>query len=174
MVTGDLAVAGRQLPPRPSGGRPTARRAAASGYPAPAAAGPRRHAPAPRHTCRTKPSRSRQVRRSPYEDHSHRAGTPRIIQVGPSSIKGTRRSFLTASQKGSSGPALERRSLCRPSGPDGGGQARGQARSARGEPPQRGTYRDARLTARQSTIFYAVDRRLGSWSTVSDYVPGGT
>ena len=68
--------------------------------------------------------------------HSHRAGTPRIVQVGPSSVKGTRRSFLTASQKGSSGPTLERRSLCRPSGPDGEGQARGQARNARGEPPQ--------------------------------------
>jgi hypothetical protein len=45
---------------------------------------------------------------------------------------------------------------------------------ARGEPPQRGTCRDARLTAAQSTIFYAVDRRLGSWSTVSADVPGGT
>jgi hypothetical protein len=34
--------------------------------------------------------------------------------------------------------------------------------------------RDARLTARQSTIFYAVDPRLGSWSTISGDVPGGT
>ena len=67
--------------------------------------------PSPRHTCRTKPSRSRHLRRSPYEDHSHRPGTPRIIQVGPFSVKGAPRSFLTASQKGSSGPALERRSL---------------------------------------------------------------
>ena len=58
-------------------------------------------------------------------------GTPRIVRVGPSSVKGTRRSFLTASQKGSSGPTLERRSLCRPSGPDGEGQATGQARNAR-------------------------------------------
>jgi len=62
--------------------------------------------------------------------HNHQAGTPRIVQVGPSSVKGTRRSFLTASQKGSSGPTLERRSLCRPGGPDGEGQARGQARNA--------------------------------------------
>ena len=30
--------------------------------------------------------------------------------------------------------ALERRSLCQPSGPDGEGQAGGQARNARGEP----------------------------------------
>jgi hypothetical protein len=57
-----------------------------------------------------------------------RTETPRIIQVGPSSVKGTRRSIITASQKGSSGPTLERRSLCRPSGPDGEGQTRGQAR----------------------------------------------
>jgi hypothetical protein len=40
---------------------------------------------------------------------AHRAGTPRIVRVGPSSVKGTRRSFLTASQKRSSGPTLERR-----------------------------------------------------------------
>jgi hypothetical protein len=59
--------------------------------------------------------------------HSHRDGTPRIVQVGPSSVKGTPRSFLTASQKGSWGPTLERWSLCRPGGPDGEGQARGQA-----------------------------------------------
>jgi hypothetical protein len=67
--------------------------------------------------------------------HSQRVGTPPSVQVGPSSVKGTRRSFLTASQKGSSGPTLERWSLCRPSGPDGEGQARGQARNALGEPP---------------------------------------
>ena len=36
------------------------------------------------------------------------AGTPRIVRVGSSSVKGTRRSFLTASQKRSSGPTLER------------------------------------------------------------------
>ena len=71
--------------------------------------------------------------------HADRAETPRIVRGGPSVVKGTRRSFLTASQKGSSGPALERRSLYRPSGPDGKGQARGQAPKARGE-PARGTY----------------------------------
>ena len=62
------------------------------------------------------------------------AGTPRIVRGGgPSSVKGTRRSFLTAPQKRSSVPTLERRSLCRPYGPDGEGQAGGQARQARGE-----------------------------------------
>jgi hypothetical protein len=144
------------------------------GGPDTAGAGPRRHGPMSCHTSRARPSCSRRVRRSPYErsqppgrNAAHCPGRPLQRQRHP-------RSFLTASQKGSSGPTLERRSLCRPSGPDGEGQARGQARNARGEPPQRGTYRDARLTARQSTIFYAVDPRLGSWSTVSGDVPGGT
>jgi hypothetical protein len=72
--------------------------------------------PTPRHTCRTKPSRSRHLRRSPYEDHSHRPGTPRIIQVGPFSVKGTRRSLLTASQKGSSGPPLSAGAFADPAG----------------------------------------------------------
>jgi hypothetical protein len=130
--------------------------------------------PMPRHTSRTRPSRSRRVRRSPCERSQPPGRNAAHCPGRPSSVKGNPRSFLSASQKGSSGPALERRSLCRPSGPDGEGQARGQARSARGEPPQRGTYRDARLTARQSTIFYAVDPRLGSWSTISGDVPGGT
>jgi hypothetical protein len=79
-------------------------------------AGPGRHAHAERADRRAK-------------GHGHRAGTPRIVRVGPSSVKGTPRSFLTASRKGSPGPALERRSLCRPSGPDGEGQAKGQART---------------------------------------------
>ncbi len=35
-------------------------------------------------------------------------GTPRIVQVGPSSVKDTPRSFLTASQKHISGPTLKR------------------------------------------------------------------
>ena len=49
------------------------------------------------------------------ENHGSRAealstsSLPRIVRAGPSSVKGTRRSFLTASQKRSSGPALERR-----------------------------------------------------------------
>jgi hypothetical protein len=47
-----------------------------------------------------------------------------------------KRSFLTAPQKGSSGPTLERPSLCRPSGPDDKGQAGGQALQARSEPPR--------------------------------------
>jgi hypothetical protein len=81
-----------------------------------------------------RPTRSRQMRRSAGGCHSQLAGTPRIVRAGPSSVKGTRRSFLTASQKRSSGPTLDPGDLCQPSGPDGEGQARGQARSARGEP----------------------------------------
>ena len=81
------------------------------------------------------PVASRQVCRSPGERSQLTGdGTPRIVRAGPSSVKGTRRSFLTAPQKRSPGPTLERRSLCQPSGPDGEGQAGGQARNARGEP----------------------------------------
>jgi hypothetical protein len=80
--------------------------------------------------------------------HRHRAGTPRIVRLGPSSVKGTPRSFLTASQKRSSGPTLERRSLCRPSGPDGEGQARGQARTRAANLPT-GTYWDGRSCNRR-------------------------
>jgi hypothetical protein len=41
---------------------------------------------------------------------------PLSVRGCPSTVKGTRRSFLTAPPKASSGPALERRSLCTPSG----------------------------------------------------------
>jgi hypothetical protein len=77
----------------------------------------------------------RQACRLLGERYSTEAGTPRVVRGGPSSVKGTRRSFLTAPQKGPSGPALER-CLCRPFGPDGKGQAGGQALQARDEPPQ--------------------------------------
>jgi hypothetical protein len=131
-AAGGLAVAGRQLSPRPSGESPAARRAAAHSFPVTAAACPRRNVPMPRYTSRTRPSRSHQVCRSPYKVTVTGPERRAIVRVGPSSVKGTRRSFLTASQKRSSGPTLEhRRYLCRPSGPDGEGQARGQARSAR-------------------------------------------
>jgi hypothetical protein len=122
-----LAVAGRQLSPRPPGGSPTARRAAAHGCPGTGRSRFPPLCPDAVHTSRSTPSRSYRVRRSPCE----RSQPPgRNAALGPSSVKGTPRSFLTASQKGSSGPTLERRSLCGPSGPD----AEGQAGSARGEP----------------------------------------
>ena len=81
----------------------------------------------------------------------------RIVQIGPSTRKGTRRSFLTASQNRSAesifGTHACARSLCRPGGPDGKGQARGQARSARGEP-------SSMHVDRLLTVFCMTARRL--------------
>jgi hypothetical protein len=68
--------------------------------------------------------------------HRRRAGTPRIVRVGPSSVKGTRRSFLTAPQKRSSGSALEHWRPLPTLGPDGEG------------PGQRPGPRGARRTSR--------------------------
>ena len=107
------------------------------------------------------PGRSSRVRCADCrtKGHSHGAGTPRIVRAGPSSVKGTPRSFLTAPQKGSSGPTLERRSLCQPSGPDGEGQARGQARNAHGEP-----------TPNAPSMDDFPESRAPEWLNV-DYVP---
>ena len=60
-----------------------------------------------------------------------RAGTPRIVRVGPSSLNGAShpRCARTRLRR-----AVDPGDLCRPSGPDGEGQATGQARNARGEP----------------------------------------
>jgi len=44
------------------------------------------------------------------------ATVPRIIRVGPSTRKGTRRSFPTAPQKASSGPTLARGATADPAG----------------------------------------------------------
>ena len=100
------------------------------------AAGPRRNAPDP-----TPHEQDQAVTLMPGADRRMKVtatgtGTPRIVQVGPSSVKGTPKILSNRFEIGSSGPTLERRSrsLCRPSGPDGEGQARGQARNARGEP----------------------------------------
>ena len=51
------------------------------------------------------------------------------------------------------GPALDPGDLGQPSGPDGEGQARGQARDARGEPPQLDdTYRQDSTSLNQGSI----------------------
>jgi hypothetical protein len=99
--------------PRPTGGSPPGAALPPVGSPASAgsrymlqrAAGDRASAswPGPPSTCRAC---------CRVKGHGDHAGTPRIVRGGPSSVKGTRRSFLTTPQKGSSGPALERRSLC--------------------------------------------------------------
>ncbi len=129
-----LAVAGRQLRSRPSGQQPYGRGGCRARLPRHRpAAGPRRNAPVPRHTNRTRPSSLRQVRRSPGRSQvpgrnaAHCPGWPLQRQGHP-------RSFLAAPQKRSWDPPLSTGDLCRPGGPDGEGQARGQARNARGEP----------------------------------------
>jgi len=55
---------------------------------APAPAGPRRNVPVPRPRKLARPSPPRQVHRSPCEGHSRRAGMPRIVRDGPSSLNG--------------------------------------------------------------------------------------
>jgi hypothetical protein len=113
----DAPTPGRQ-PAAPYGREPTGRGGAAGRQPRP----PRRRYRLQRaHSDRVGASwpgrRSDAVRADSHEkDHRRWAGTPHIVRRGPSSVKGTRRSFLTAPQKGSSGPTLECRSLCRPSG----------------------------------------------------------
>ena len=127
-----LADAGAGGLPRPPGRKPSGRGAAAmSAGPHPQAGSSRRYAYPMTATALNWPGRS-PCARCPdrrAKGHGDQAGTPRIIRGGPSSVKGTRRSFLNASQKGSSGPALERRSLCHPSGPVG--KARPKARPYR-------------------------------------------
>jgi hypothetical protein len=88
-----------------------ARRLPRTASPAPAAAGPRRNAPV---TARHEQDQAVSIAPSaPVAGRKvtvTRAGTPRIVRVGPSARKGTRRSFLTAPykplRKASSGPTL--------------------------------------------------------------------
>ena len=89
--TQGLAVAGRQLSPRPLGGGPPGASAAAHGTPGDRPLrSPPYPAAAPASTT-TRPTPSRRMRRKPRECHSQRAGTPRIVRAGPSSVKGTLR-----------------------------------------------------------------------------------
>ena len=118
--------------PRPTGGSPPGAALPPVGCPAPAGRRYRlQRAHSDRASARRPGRRSDAGRASRRGKPRDRIGAPRIVRGGPSSVKGTRRSFLTAPQKGSSGPTLQRLSLCHLSGPDGEGQARGQARSAR-------------------------------------------
>ena len=84
VVAGDLAVSGRQLRSRPSGQQPYAR-----GCPATARSrSPPSRSTVRRHTSKTRPSRSRQVGRSPGKRSQQKiavtsAGTPRIVRGGP-------------------------------------------------------------------------------------------
>ena len=78
----------------------------------------------------TKPSASRWIRQSPEECHRHGSGTPRIVRVSSSSLNGAShpRCARTRLRR-----AVDPGDLCQPSGPDGEGQAEGQAPRARGE-----------------------------------------
>jgi hypothetical protein len=143
-IAGQLADSGRRPAAPLRAGALRARRRHQVSRPAPAG----RQSPPQRTRC-TATARTdravpvRRARRLPCEGHRDGAGSPRIVRSGPSSVKGTRRSFLTASQKGSPGPTLERWSLCRPSGPDGKGQAGGQALEAqRTSASEPATYQD--------------------------------
>jgi hypothetical protein len=133
---GGLAVAGWQLSPRPSDASPTARRAAAHGTP-----GDRPPAVPAVSRCRARQHHGRAVtlapvRRSPGECHSDGAGMPRIVRAGPSSLNGASHPRYARTRLRR---AVDPGDLCQPSGPDGEGQAEGQARDARSEPPQLGT-----------------------------------
>ncbi len=85
---GGLAVAGRQLFAASFGRKPYGAAAAAHGTPVTGRLrSPPYPAAAPVSTM-ARPSTSRRVRQSPEECHSRRAGTPRIVRPGPSSLNG--------------------------------------------------------------------------------------
>ena len=115
--TGDAPSPGRQHG-APYGRKPTGRGAAAGRLPR-----SRRQAGtgsnAPPVTAPTRAGRAVVLTpdvQSPRESHGIGAGTPRIVRGGPSTLKGTRRSFLTASQKASSVPTLARGATADPAG----------------------------------------------------------
>jgi hypothetical protein len=139
---------GGSFSPRPLGGSPPGASAAAHGTPGDRPLwSPPYPAAAPASTT-ARPSASRRVRQSPGECHSPRAGTPRIVRTGPSSVKGTRRSFLTAPQKRSSGPTLDPGDLsASPAGLTA--RARPEARPDRRAANLRGRRRGGRRPDRQ-------------------------
>jgi hypothetical protein len=114
---------------------------------------PRRNAPMSHHTSRTCRRAHARCADRRMKTTATRAGTPRIVRDGPSSVKGTPRSFLTASQKGSSGSALERRSLCQPQ------------RAGRQGPGQRAGPHGARRTSQFAPCSAAC---TGRWSRSTD------
>jgi hypothetical protein len=81
-------------------------------------------------------------------------GTPRIVRAAPSTRKGTRRSFLTAAQKGSSGPTLARGASGDPAG-----------LTARARPEARPQRRAANLTLIHVKRLSTVIRQGGAGRT---------
>ena len=94
-----------------------------------------------------RPSTSHQVRQSPGKGHGQRAGTPRIVRAAPSTRKGTRRSFPTASRKASSGPTLARGASAAPAGLTARARPKARPRSMR----QTSTAEDPHLRRRLLT-----------------------
>ena len=74
-------------------------------------------------------SRVRCVSVAERKEAAGRAGTPRIVWAGPPASTGLRVPLRGTRLR----RAVDPGDLCQPSGPDGESQARGQARSARGE-----------------------------------------
>ena len=137
-VAGGLAVAGRQLRRvlRTRALRP--RRLPRTASPPPAAASPRRNAHPMTATAGTAtPSDvSRQACRSP-DERSPGIRPERRALSGPAlHPQGHPKILSNRSDESIFGTHPCARSLYRPSGPDGEGQAKGQARNARGEPPR--------------------------------------
>ena len=116
--------------------------------------------PMPRPAARTRPSGTRELR-DRRKGHQHEDGTPRIVRAAPSTRKGTRRSFLTAPQKGSSGPTLARGASSDPAGLTA--RARPKAR------PDRRTANLGRSYVGPRSILTIVIQQVflsGSWSAI--------
>jgi len=140
-VAGGLAVAGRQLRSRPSGRQPYGRggcRVLLSRHrppPVPAVMSPmRRGASRSRPSC-VAPDTPIAARRSqpPGRNAAHCPARPLHPQGHPKILSNRSAESIFGTH-----PCA--RSLCRPGGPDGEGQAEGQARNVRGKPPQPSTW----------------------------------
>ena len=129
--TRGLAVAGRQLSPRPSDASPTARRLPRTAAPV---TGRLRSPAVPPGTAPA--SNGQAVNLAPSAPGGHEA----VIATGPErrALSGLAPPASTVLRIPLRGTRLRRAvdpgDLGQPSGPDGEGQARGQARTARGEP----------------------------------------
>ena len=127
---GGLAVAGLQLSPRPSDASPTARRLPRTASPV---TGRLRSPPYPAAAPASTTAKPSPSRRSPdVAKMSRRRG--RNAAHCPGRPLRPQRCFAFRCAGTRLRRAIDPGDLCRPSGPDGKGQARGQARQPRGEP----------------------------------------
>ena len=126
-VAGGRAVAGRQLSPRPSGGSPTARRLPRSAPPAPGRVRSPPYIPGAAPANAVRPS-ALTPGVLPPGNESQRPGPECRAWYGAAPPASTvLRIALRATRLRR---AVDPGDLCRPGGPDGEGQAGGQARSA--------------------------------------------